>query len=86
MSQRLPKVEVQSIEHYVNHAELEMAFELLGLAMMKHNASFSDEESYNQMLTLGTDLGLDQESVYDPEFRVHFCNYFARDDIKLNLP
>src|SRR5690242_8302303 len=62
----LPRDAVDAVEHYIAHDEYEMALEGLCLELMKlKDFSREDRESCR---VLAKRLGLDQESVFDPEF------------------
>lgn len=56
---------LNGIEHYLKHAEIEMAFELLCLEAINKNIRFQQDEK-NQILDLAEVLGLKSDSVYEP--------------------
>lgn len=58
---------VDSIQHYLDHSEYEMAFEGLFIELMKANVDM-DEGEIETYFKLGQDLGLDEDSVFDGNF------------------
>jgi hypothetical protein len=56
-----------SVEHFLDHAELEMAFEGLCLELMRLRKSAPANLS-NDILALAKASGLDKHSVFDAEF------------------
>jgi hypothetical protein len=63
-----------NIRPYVDHGELEMAFELLGLDLIEGKIPTSDA-TRTSLWNLGMPLGLDKESVYDVDFWRKFSHY-----------
>jgi hypothetical protein len=62
------------IQHYIDHDEFEIAFEILIMEMMELNdIPILD---YDKLLKLGYELNLDKESVYDPKFWETFKKHF----------
>lgn len=62
---------VDSIQHYLDHSEYEMAFEGLFIELMKANADM-DRGEMETYFKLGQDLGLDEDSVFDGNFWEQF--------------
>ena len=56
-----------SIDHYLFHGEIEIAFEILGMGLM-NGQSPPDALLLERLLGVGDALGLKDESVYDPDF------------------
>ncbi len=56
-----------SVSHFLAHDEYEMAYEGLLIEMIKSNYKPSREEA-DEYLKIGKALGLDKESVFDPDF------------------
>lgn len=54
------------VKHYVDHSELEMAYELFGLGLMSKIATPPHEAK--ELLEMGCALGLDKETVYEDDF------------------
>lgn len=68
---------VNTIQHYLDHSEYEMAFEGLFIELMKANAAVekNEKEAY---FKLGRDLGLDEDSVFDGDFWEKFKVYLEQ--------
>lgn len=66
---------IESIHHYINHDEFEMAFEGLFLEMfkMKRNALF-DEKKAEEIALL---LKLNRQTVFDDNFWYKFTRYIG---------
>jgi dimeric dUTPase (all-alpha-NTP-PPase superfamily) len=73
-SESLDEESVQSVQHYLDHSEYEMAFEGLFIELMNLKCSFSEEE-FLTYIELGEKLGLNEESVFDAEFWEKFIKY-----------
>lgn len=58
---------LESIQHYLDHREYEMAFEGLFIELMKANADLNEGEMETSF-KLGQELGLDEDSVFDGNF------------------
>lgn len=58
---------INSVRHYLDHREFEMAFEGLFIELIKIDTVFSKNELIN-CIHLAQKLGLDNESVFDGEF------------------
>ena len=59
--------EAAHLQYYMRHDEIEMAYEGFCLSIF-NNSSQIPKEAKLILLPLGIDLGLDKESIYDPEF------------------
>ena len=77
MRPSLTEGEQHAIEHYIEHAELEMAVECLGLYLIKFKVPLPDDTT-RKLLDLSVELGLDKESVFDDEFWDHFRAYLSK--------
>ena len=55
------------VNHYLDHGEPEMAFEILGLHLITNSIEV-DRRTAEAIMDLGSRLSLDIESVYDPTF------------------
>ena len=64
---RLPIEAIQDVEHWLQHDELELAFESLGLSIMRERVVLGSEERMI-LFPLGPLLGLDRESVLSASF------------------
>lgn len=73
----IPRDEVQNVNHYVRHAEIEMAFESLGLSIIKHRIKLMEPFGGKRLITLGSKLRLNEESVFDPDFWQHLTDYLS---------
>ncbi|MDY6930104.1 MAG: MafI family immunity protein [Pseudomonadota bacterium] len=58
---------VESVQHYLDHSEYELAFEGLFIELMKVDAVLEKDES-EIYLKLAMELGLDRDSVFDGKF------------------
>lgn len=58
---------LKGIEHYLNHAEIEMAYELLCLEIIRAEIDLS-ESVKTDLKDLALGLELDKENVYEPNF------------------
>jgi hypothetical protein len=58
---------LNGVSHYLNHAEIEMAFELLCLEVIDKNISLN-QETKNELLDLAKNFKLDIHSTYEPNF------------------
>lgn len=65
---------IESVQHYLDHSEYEMAFEGLFIELMKLNINFTEVE-LKKYIALGEELGLSEDSVFDSEFWVKFLQY-----------
>jgi len=74
----LPKSDIETVEHYLRNAELEMAFESLGLSLMRHQL-YPSTESAECLKRLGLLLNLDTESVFDDQFWSRFICFLQTD-------
>lgn len=63
----LDKESAEGTLHYLQHGELEMAFEILGLGLLNSTISL-DESMGSRLVAIGRQLGVDNESVWDPLF------------------
>lgn len=63
----LPKDAIDHVEFYIQHGELEMAYESLCLSLIELKRVFPSETRL-ALRSLGLSLELDKESVYMPEF------------------
>jgi hypothetical protein len=63
---------IQSIEHYINCDEYEMAFEILFLEIITNKLAIEDK---TEALNIGKQLKLDEESVFDINFWGRFEQY-----------
>lgn len=63
-----------SVSHFLSHDEYEMGYEGLFIEMIKSNYVPSRDEAA-EYLKIGRDLGLDRESVFDPEFWEKLVSY-----------
>lgn len=61
----LPHSTHEGVSHFLDHAEYEMALEGLCLDLMAYEIADVD---WAQCRTLAERLGLDKESVFDPDF------------------
>jgi hypothetical protein len=78
----LPHDEIETVEYYLSNAEIEMAFESLGLSLIQHKVLLECETS-QALHALGLRLSLDKESVFDDKFWIMFTNYLnSMDDIR----
>lgn len=66
---------LEYVQHYCNHAEIEMAFEIFCLKLIEQNISVSAEHK-QQILELAKLLNLDQESVFDQDFWSKIQKFF----------
>lgn len=64
--ERISPNTLTGIEHYLDHAEIEMAFELFCLEIISKNISFPQNKK-RQLLDLAERLGLKSNSVYEPD-------------------
>jgi hypothetical protein len=69
---RLSAEATREIEHWLQHDELELAFESLGLSIMREQVTLSSEVR-EALFPLGLLLGLDRESVLSSTFWRDFC-------------
>ena len=69
---------VDFVQHYIDHNELEMAFEGFFLELIGADIEF-DENDKKNYLKLGRDLGLDKTCVFDDEFWEKFLRYIKND-------
>ena len=72
----LEDADIQHVEHYLKHAEIEMAFESLGLSLMARHVQVKEHEQ--RLTRIGALLGLDRESVFDDHFWRHFTQYLSQ--------
>lgn len=63
---RLAQDAVDAVEHYIEHDEYEMALEGLCLELMGMSEFTSEDREICKRLSM--QLGLNRESVFDPEF------------------
>jgi hypothetical protein len=67
---------INGVEHYVVHAEYEMAFEILFIEIMKlHKYPLID---FQRSWEAGLSLKLNKESVFDPFFWDKFKSYITQ--------
>lgn len=71
----LDKETVNAVEHYLDHAEFEMAFEGLFLDIIK--SGLKPDMDYNYCHKIAAGLNLNKESVLDAEFWTKFEQYIA---------
>lgn len=64
----------EALQHYLNHAELEMAVELFCLDLIKSKCVPSVQNK-QKLLDLVKDLDLLNNSVFDPEFGDKFRRF-----------
>ena len=67
----------ESINHYLNHDEYEMAFEGLFIEIMKTNVWIS-KKSILFYIDIGIQLSLDKESVFEQDFWKKLNNWCAK--------
>jgi hypothetical protein len=76
---KFDKESIDTVNHYVNHDEFEMAFEVLFIEVMKlrdiPSINFSEGEEIGKMLKL------DEEVVFDPDFWSKFSTYIQKNNI-----
>ena len=65
---------LRGIRHYLNQAEIEMAFELLCLEVIDKNINLN-QDTRNELLNLAKNFGLDNHSVYEANFWKKLTNY-----------
>ena len=73
VSSKLDQKSIEAVNHYVNHAEYEMAFEGLFIEIMKMNEV--PDIDFSKSKEIGLLLKLDKESVFDVGFWKKFKNY-----------
>jgi len=78
----LAQSELAAVEHYLNSDEYEMAYELFCLQLMRHNVRLEPQDC-SALITLGSTLGLDQETVFEPDFWRSFQSYVNKQGIQL---
>ena len=69
-SSTLDKETIEAVQHYIDHDELEMAFEGLFIELMKTKKTVNIDTSTGKETALF--LKLDKETVYDPDFWIKF--------------
>lgn len=72
----IEKSYLQEILHFLDHAELEMAFELFCLFLITNSISLEATPRAG-LLRVGRQLGLNVESVYDPDFWTRLEDWVA---------
>ncbi len=78
----LPHGAIETVEYYLCNAEIEMAFESLGLSIIQHKVLLERETS-QALYELGVRLSMDKESVFDDQFWIIFTNYLNIGDPEL---
>ena len=76
-SRRLDGKTVDSVQHYLDHSEYEMAFEGLFIDLMDLGVELHDVECH-AYVELGKSLSLDEDSVLDAEFWTKFVRFIAK--------
>jgi hypothetical protein len=65
------------VDEWLGHGEIEMAFESLCLSLRAENVAVP-ERARDELLLLGPGLGLDKESVFEPEFWAKTVEFLAK--------
>ena len=64
-----------SVQHYINHAELEIAYELFGLYLLEEKLILS-HDLVKEIEQVGTELDFENKaSMYDPNFWHRFSHF-----------
>ncbi len=64
-----------SVQHYINHAELEIAYELFGLYLLEEKLTLS-HSLVKKIEQVGTELDFENKaSMYDPTFWQRFSHF-----------
>ena len=71
---QMPLDTKEHVLHFVNHSELEMAFEGFCIDLMTVHVKLSLDNA-RKFYRIGLSLGLDKESIYDPDFWTKFKSY-----------
>lgn len=66
----LDQESIDTVTHYVDHDEYEIAFEILFTEIVRKNPTQAVD--YNTALQIGQQLNLPNESIYDPSFWANF--------------
>jgi hypothetical protein len=77
-----PFIDVESfdsVNHYIKHAEIEMAFEMLFLEIINQNLSI--EVDSKTTMRVATDLNLDKETVFDVDFWNKLQNFISNNNV-----
>ena len=67
----------ESVQHYLDHSEYEMAFEGLFIELMALKLETYDIE-FNSYVELGKVLGLKEESIFDADFWMKFISFTTK--------
>lgn len=65
-----------AVNHYLKYREVEMAFEILGLALMSSEERPSRDVLSN-LIEIGESLDMVDNGIYDPDFWIKFLSWSA---------
>ncbi len=68
---------LSGVEHYLSHSEIEIAFEIFCLNLFEQGVEVGHELA-SVIVDVGRSLGLEQESIYDPNFWARLCAWSER--------
>lgn len=75
--EKLDADSIESVQHYLDHSEYEMAFEGLFIELMKLN-HIPKNADIGKYIELGKNLDLENESVFDADFWSKFVQFVSR--------